>query len=188
MLLSLVRYGWGISSPPIQRNKSPEIHMKELTQNRLKELLHYNPDTGIFSYKIRGGKGKRLTCGHMHEGYMRMTVDGKRYMTHRLIWLYVYGHLPKEQIDHKNQNKSDNRISNLRAVDARGNCKNRPLRKDNKSGFNGVCWIKRLGKWASQVNNGHTNVTLGMFLNKEDAINARKAADVQYNYHPNHGL
>ena len=86
-----------------------------ITQSKLKELVNYDQDTGIFTWKKRTSNRIKIgdIIGNLHNcGYIEMGVNGKRYLAHRLAWLYVYGYMPK-LIDHINTNKQDNRICNL---------------------------------------------------------------------------
>ena len=89
-----------------------------LTQSRLKELLYYDPYSGIFTWKISSGNmpaGSAAGC-LSPEGYIRITIAGKKYKAHRLAWFYVYGYFPENQVVHLNGARDDNRISNLREV------------------------------------------------------------------------
>ena len=112
---------------------------------------------------------------------------GRIYRAHRLAWLIVYGSFPPDQIDHINGVKHDNRIMNLRAVTHAENSRNRPLYIGNKSGHTGIFYNKRMKKWVAQIGGTDKRVNLGSFENKEDAIEARRIAEINYNYHPNHG-
>ena len=123
-----------------------------ITQQRLKEFLDYNPDTGVFTWRESYFPSKiGKPAGGPFRGYLRLMVDGKLYLCHRLAWLYVHGDWPTETIDHINGIKSDNRIKNLRAVSHMENCQNRPLRKDNSSGISGVCWDKSSNHWRATI-------------------------------------
>lgn len=115
-----------------------------LTIERLKEILEYNPLTGIFVWKI-GRKGRGIKCGsiagriHPVQGNIRIGIDYKNYAAHRLAWFYMHEKWPKDQIDHINGNRTDNRISNLRDVNQFTNQENqRRPHKDNKLGLLGV--------------------------------------------------
>jgi hypothetical protein len=91
----------------------------ELTQDRLRELLDYDPDTGIFTWMVnrRGGKAAvGVVAGSRNtDNYVSITVDGEEYLAHRLAFLYMTGAFPPKQVDHINTAKSDNRWCNLRA-------------------------------------------------------------------------
>src|SRR5687768_770720 len=114
-----------------------------LTAEKLRELMDYNPDTGVFLYrKRRGRRSAGLEAGSIVKGY-RLISLGKQYSAHRLAWLYVYGEWPAGDLDHINCVRDDNRIANLReATDSQNNA-NRTLAPKNSSGFKGVCWNKR---------------------------------------------
>jgi hypothetical protein len=97
-----------------------------LTQSRLKELLIYDPDTGIFRRRIACGIAVAgSTPGNINAmGYLDISIGCKRYYAHRLAWLYVYGEWPSLEIDHINCDRLDNRISNLRDVTHHQNMNN----------------------------------------------------------------
>lgn len=160
-----------------------------ITQERLKKLLHYNPDTGIFTSLCARGKIKSDdTLGwDSAAGYLGISIDYKFYMAHRLAWLYVYGDFPKKDIDHINHKKTDNRISNLRDVTKSQNLRNQKIRTDNTAGATGISWHKCAGKWRVYICVGGKQKHLGLFTDKDDAISARKAANKKYMYHINHG-
>lgn len=163
-----------------------------LTQARLKELFHYNPETVIFTRLIKtsnNAKVGEMTSLKRSHGYIVFSVDNVLYRAHRLVWLYVYGELPKEQIDHINHIRDDNRISNLRLATNRENSLNKPLTNRNKSKVFGVTWHKAANKWQVHitVDDKSNNIYLGIFSDKFEAICARKSAELKYGYHPNHG-
>jgi hypothetical protein len=140
-----------------------------LTAERLKELVHYNPDTGVFARKVdRGGhKAGDVMGATSHRGYMKIGVDMRRYYAHRLAWLYVYGEMPKV-VDHINGDASDNRIVNLRNVDQAGNLQNQTrMKRSNTSGFTGVS--RKRNKWRAALSLNNRPVWLGVYATKEDA-------------------
>jgi hypothetical protein len=101
--------------------------MTELTQERLKELLHYDPETGIFTNLTqRGGHAKKgAVAGTKNSiGYVCIRIDYDQYRAHRLAWLYVYGEFPEKFIDHMNEIRDDNRIINLRLATHQENLHN----------------------------------------------------------------
>jgi hypothetical protein len=157
---------------------------KELTQDRLKQLISYDEATGIltrlFSERVVSSEG-------VTDGYRQISLDGKQYKQHRIIWLYVYGYFP-EEIDHINGIRTDNRLSNLREVTRRENSTNKRIRSDNTSGVTGIHYRKDTGKYVAYIQNleGKT-VRLGSFIIKEDAIQARREVEKLYKYHENNG-
>lgn len=163
---------------------------QNLTQNQLKEILHYDPETGIFTWLVtlnsRAITGRE--AGHVgHTGYIRIRYKGVEYLGHRLAWLYVHGEWPPNHLDHINHIRSDNRIANLRESSYAKNAKNQSKSSRNKSGVVGVSWYKRDSKWIALISNRGKLVNLGKFDRFEDAVKARKAAEERFGYHPNHG-
>ena len=146
-----------------------------LTQARLKELLHYDPDTGVFTWLVnRGRKAKAGDRAGMitDKGYNSICVEGLNHFAHRLAWLYVHGEHPSGIMDHINTVRSDNRISNLRIVTYQENAQNRIVaRSDNTSGFLGVA---RMGhKFQSWITlPSKKRLHLGTFNTAEEAHEA----------------
>lgn len=95
--------------------------------------------------------------------YWRINVDGRRYLAHRLAFMWMEGRWPREQIDHKNRNKADNRWCNLREATPSQNLANSATLKRNTSGMKGVVWHKRGRKWSSQIGVGGATHYLGLF-------------------------
>lgn len=124
-----------------------------ITQDELKELLHYDPDTGIFT-RIKCDKRKdRIgeVAGGVHRfGYWIIKLNLKEYKAHRLAWLYMTGRWPLNQIDHINRIRTDNRFSNLRECSNSENCKNMSKNKKNTSGYKGVSFDSRKKKWKAR--------------------------------------
>lgn len=156
----------------------------ELTQEGLKELLHYDSETGQFTWNVtlcnRARKGNK--AGHIAgRGYLYIGFNGKVYSAHRLAWLYVYGQIPENDIDHINGEKTDNRINNLRDVETVINCQNRRAARDgSRSGIMGASWHKRIGKWAAQIRIGGKPTHLGYFTTPEEAGRAYLEAKRQH--------
>lgn len=164
---------------------------KMLTQSKLKEILHYCPETGILTWiNINKYKPERNNCpaGTLNpSGYINIVIDGASYKSHRLAWLYMTGKMPKNQIDHINHNRSDNRWANLRQATRKENQRNQSKYDNNTSGINGVGWHKKDKKWRSRIGVNQEEIYLGSFTDKWDAICARKSADNKYGFHENHG-
>lgn len=144
----------------------------------LKSLVHYNPDTGIFTHtKARPNVKAGTVAGSVYNGgYIRIGVGGTVYLAHRLAWFYVYGEWPNQELDHINRIRTDNRISNLRQANTAENCQNRSRRSDNTSGHPGVCWFKKREKWVARIAINQKRMHLGYFDDIDEAISAYEAA------------
>ena len=155
----------------------------ELTAERLRSILHYDPETGIFTWKVRTSTSVKVgdIAGCLDGGgYLRIRVQSRLYQAHRLVWLHVYGEWPKDQIDHINRNKTDNRIANLRDVSHKQNGQNRSKPSNNTSGCPGVVWYKQNSKWVAKIKHNQKLIHLGYFTDLEEAVAARKAAEKLY--------
>lgn len=155
-----------------------------LTQERLKELLHYDPATGVFTWRVApNGRVKAgAVAGNIdpQEGYVRIGIGGRLYRAHRLAWLYVHGAWPSQEIDHRFGVRHDNRISELREATKSENLQNqRRARADSKSGVLGVHWDKKNRKWRAQIRLGGCTSHLGLFSGKEEAHTAYLGAKAQ---------
>lgn len=143
-----------------------------LTQERLKEVLHYNPDTGRCTWKVSPSTHVKIgdDAGHLHNGYVRVTIDGIRIMAHRLAWLFMTGCLPLQKIDHRNGMRSDNRWGNLREGSNSFNLQNQ--RRPMITNTTGLLGVKRNGRGfaAKIVVNGMVH-WLGTYKTAEEAHN-----------------
>jgi hypothetical protein len=160
-----------------------------LTQESLKELLHYSPESGVFTWLQAASVGTKpgSEAGGIDGKYLRIGISGKRYRAHRLAFLYMSGEMPPE-VDHINHIGNDNRWDNLRPVHHLQNGRNQSKRKNNKSGFNGVSWCSGKGLWSAQIGINKKTIHLGFFKQKEDAIACRKKANAENSFHHNHGV
>jgi len=161
----------------------------------LRQLLTYDPDTGALTWLHRPDAkkywetqyaGKPALTSSDHRGYRHGTILGRKHRSHRVAWALHYGEWP-DTIDHINGVKDDNRICNLRSVTNRENNKNRPTPSDNTSGVMGVYWHNGRSKWCAKIRVERRCLHLGLFVNFDDAVAARKAAEIKYGYHVNHG-
>lgn len=165
----------------------PEALRRDLlTADRLKELLLYDQETGVFTW--RTGRGVTTKHGDVagsiaSHGYRLITVDGKRYRAHRLAWLYVHGAWPEEEVDHINQKKDDNRIANLRHATHWENSQNRPMQANNKSGYRGVSKRKGRERWVAKIYTRGKCRLLGEFSSPEQANAAYQAAARELHTH-----
>ncbi|WP_410702339.1 HNH endonuclease signature motif containing protein [Citrobacter braakii] len=157
------------------------------------QMLDINPETGEIISKVfrrgAGPAGHRIGSLNTH-GYLWFLHNGKRFLNHRVIWESLHGEIPPGmQIDHVNGNRADNRIANLRLVDSSTNAKNRKTQFNNSTGVNGVYPYKDTGRYCAQIGSktSGTRKFLGIFDTLFDAACARKSAEIELNYHPNHG-
>ncbi|OOV08859.1 hypothetical protein RF819_02655 [Rhodoferax fermentans] len=157
-----------------------------MTQAKLRELLNYDPLTGVFTW--RETANNRLRPGDVagsvrKSGYVNLGVGGKLYLAHRLAWLYVYGAWPSKELDHINENKSDNRIANLRDVNRSQNCQNIRLPKRNTSGVKGVYFDKRASLWHARVYHDGRHHCAGFHARLRDAAAAYAALAAKVHTH-----
>ena len=161
-----------------------------LTQQRLKELLHYDPETGIFTRKIfvkPNAKAGDIAGFHTPKGYLAFYVDKKRYLAHRIAWLYMTGSWPKYVIDHIDAGKDHNWFSNLQDITNRKNLhrKNHP-NSNNTSGFVGVHYrkdkVNDVKKYEACIQANDKKYRLGYFLTPEEASEAYQAAKLKHHH------
>lgn len=152
---------------------------------RMTELLNYDPETGIFTWKAapKGHpevEGKQ--AGYMRAGYLVISIDGKQYPAHRLAWLWIHGIMPSV-IDHVNRVKTDNRSVNLRECSRLGNARNHS-RSTNGSGLPVGVRKSRQGRFVSRLRDNGKLITLGTFDTPEQAhsayLQARKEAFAEF--------
>lgn len=168
-----------------------------LTQEVLKERLHYDKDTGIFTWldikknakNMRGKVAGSIspTTGYYTIGFTIPEGKFYNYRAHRLAWLYEHGEFPKGDLDHINHVKTDNRITNLRMATHKENMRNQSLSSRNTTGYIGVHFHKPLGKYCASVRVNYKLIHLGYFENIEDAAKAAREGREHYGFHVNHG-
>lgn len=153
----------------------------EITAERLRYLLHYDPETGVFRWRV--STSHRMPVGSVaganSHGYTTIGIDGRRYVASNLAWLYVTGDWPITGIDHRDQDKSNNRWGNLRLADQSQNNANSKTRRDSTSGVRGVSWDKEKGKWEAHVGWKGRKHHVGYFDSIEEASKARDAKALQ---------
>lgn len=178
----------------------------ELTQDILRELLHYDPETGVFTWrerpekyfdsgtvhrrwntryagKVAGSKFIRKTTGYV---YWRIGIFNKDRIGHRLAWIYMLGDVP-EEVDHKNGNALDNRWANLRDGSDSINRHNLSLGRNNTSGYSGVHWQENMGAWMGRVQSHGVVYPLGYFSDKEEAAEAVAKKRKELGFSTRHG-
>lgn len=176
-------------------------------QEVLRQLLDYDPATGVLRWKARGpewfAEGRLGAEKHAHwwntrfaekealaavngRGYAGGAIFGARCRAHRVIWKLVTGTDPDE-IDHINGCRVDNRLCNLRAVNRTENMQNKRRNSNNRSGVTGVLWHSASRKWAAKICSENTEIHLGLFDCIGQAIKARREAERRHGFHENHG-
>lgn len=147
-----------------------------INQAQLKQLINYDPETGVFT-RPNGA----IAGTDDGQGYIQISLNNKKYRAHRLAWLYMTGQWPNI-IDHINKNRADNRWSNLREVTPRESNLNRKTFKTNKSGVKGVSWSKQHSCWQATVRINGKLYHLGFYTNIALAAAARYAAEQGLDY------
>ena len=163
----------------------PNVAQESLiTADFLRDIMDYNPLTGSFiQRKTRGGfEAGRILGFRRSDGYVQIKVNGRAFLAHRLAWLWCHGEWPlaDKDIDHINNDRSDNRIENLRLATRTQNCANGKTRRTNKSGHPGVFYLVRKDgrspRWEASIAVAGKRRRLGFFKDKEAAIAARELA------------
>lgn len=149
-----------------------------LSQEELKKRLHYDPNTGIFTWKINSGRAIRGRQAGTYgtKGYIQIRILQQNYRAHRLAFLYMTGKIPKE-VEHLNHCVNDNRWSNLAETDSTRNAINRPRRVDNKSGITGVRKHQDGRRWQAHIAKQGQQTYLGLYTDFFEACCARKSAE-----------
>ncbi len=149
--------------------------MSDLTPEMMRAAFNYDPDTGLITKRDTGA----VVGWKNSKGYLSVSYLGRSIRSHRLAWAHYHGCWPKEEIDHKNRNRADNRIDNLREATSSQNKINSALKK-NKLGVSGVTFRKRYSKYVARISINKHRIHLGTFDNPQDAerafISARAAA------------
>lgn len=142
------------------------------TVERIRELLHYDPNTGLFTWAKTGNP-----AGHVNDkGYACIRLQGHDYKAHRLAWLYMTGEWPAHEVDHENRVRSDNRWSNLRSATSHQNKGNMLPSKPSASGFKGVYWAKHVQRWRAEIKIRGRKKVLGYFDDPALASELRELA------------
>jgi hypothetical protein len=161
-----------------------------MTQDEIIELFEYHGGNLWWRERLSNcvDMSKPAGCVDTYGGYRLIGINGKHYGAHRLIWLYHYGCLPEVEIDHIDNNKTNNNIDNLREATRNQQNYNRSLQKNNTSGHKGVSWDERSGKWRAYITINYKHKHLGYFYCKEEAHKAYcKAANKLYDEFANYG-
>lgn len=147
--------------------------MNTITHALLLELFHYDPLTGVFTRRVqrRQHKAGEIAGKLNADGYREIKINGRCYRAHRLAWLYVYEAWPDGMIDHRDNNRTNNCIDNLRLATQSQNQANKRVASHGLSGTKGVTWSHRTSKWEVRVGNNPRRYA-GQFIRLEDAKEA----------------
>jgi len=162
--------------------------INDLTAEYVRSILEYDPETGVFKRKWRRDISKKINTrcvgklagSYNEKGYLRISINDRRYYAHRLAWLIVYGEWPDDDIDHIDGDPNNNRIENLRIATRQENLRNSRLQKNNTTGITGVCWRKDVGKFVARIKIDGNYIHLGYFDTLAEAAAARHAAEIEH--------
>jgi hypothetical protein len=146
-----------------------------ISPERVKQVLDYDPDTGVFVRKIKTGPTARIgvpTGCYDSKGRLQIKIDGIAMFGHRLAWMHFYGEVPSSEIDHIDGNNKNNSIANLRLCSRTENCANTKIKSTNTSGYKGVSLHSATGKWRADIMHKGQKHFLGLFECKEAAAMA----------------
>ena len=154
----------------------------KLTQERLKEVLYYDPDTGKWFWRVSiGGSKIHSIAGRITpDGYRYIQIDKHSYRSGRLAFLYMLGYFPEHEAEHINRDRCDDRWLNIREATRQCNNRNRGIMKSNSSGVTGV----RLdnGYWRSSIGVNGKIIHLSCSKIKTEVVKARWEAEKEYNF------
>lgn len=163
----------------------------QITQQLLKEYLNYNEVTGVLTWIKKPSKSTVVNtrAGSLvsSTGYRSISLFGRSYPEHHIIWCWYYGKFPKLQIDHQDQVRDNNRIANLREVTQVENARNRSRRQNTKVNEAGIWFCRRRKRYIAEITMNQKKVFQQSFEDVEDAIRARRAKLKELGFHANHG-
>lgn len=161
-----------------------------ISQEYFDQILDYDPQTGFLKWKCeKGNRHAGQFAGHCGiRNVCTVMIDKTAYCIHRVVWERYKGPIPRGYfIDHINGNQHDNRLINLRCVLPIINSRNQGRKKNNTSGHTGVWWDAEKKKWAVEMMVNRKKVFIGRYADIEQAALARRAAQVPFGFHENHG-
>jgi hypothetical protein len=172
-----------MNAPQVEKSARGYLNLAAqaaLSHARLLEMLAYDANTGIFTWRIRPHKhGAKVgdIAGSRTQRYCRVSINGYRYPAHRLAWFYVHGEWPENELDHRLRISTDNRLSELRPATRSQNAINRGLNKNNTSGAKGVRWNIQAKRWLAFITKDGRKFHLGGFKNFNEAVAARQQTE-----------
>lgn len=166
----------------------------DATQENLKRLVHYNPDTGVMRRigRVSWTGDNVYPCDFVPKsktafGYLQIQIFGRPHVVHRLAFLYMTGKFPEQDVDHINGDRADNRWMNLREVSRLENHRNKGILKSNGTGVVGVSKRSDTGSYAAYITVKNERKYLGSFKSFDEAVTARRQAEEEIGFHENHG-
>lgn len=142
-----------------------------LTAKRLRELLHYDPVTGVFTWRVdrRGGvkAGDSAGCPN-GDGYVHIGIEGRKHKAHRLAFFYMKGRWPRDDVDHVDRDRANNRWSNIRPATGSQNSANAKMPSTNRCGVKGVSAMPN-GRYRAQIEHEGRHISLGCYSTIDDA-------------------
>lgn len=149
-------------------------HLNDLTAEYVRSILHYDPDTGLLTWKgTKSGRSNGVVAGasgewgNCRKRRMVITINYKMYKYHRIIWLWMTGEWPKGVIDHRDRNAMNNQWNNLRDVIPKINSENRDMHRNNTSGVTGLYWDRFAKRWRVESMGGKF---IGNYRTKDEAM------------------
>ena len=165
-----------------------------VTFEQVNQCMQYDAVTGVLSWRLIksrncfvGSPAGSVVVDSSGKSYRQVKFQRKNFYAHNLIILIASGNWPVGVVDHIDGNGLNNTLSNLRVVTQVKNCQNMRRSKRNKSGVTGVFWLANDKRWKAYIGHAGKLVHLGRFKRKDEAIKARKAAEIEFDFHPNHG-
>lgn len=157
--------------------------LSNLTQEYLKSILRYDPETGKWFWIVnRGSILAGLLAGSIQgKGdyrYVNIMIDGSSYLAHRLAHLYMTGEWPENHIDHEDLDGLNNKWNTIRKATRSQNLGNQKIHSNNTSGFKGVCWDKKSQKWVARIQVNKKSKVIGWF-EKDKLEEAAKAYEIE---------
>ena len=158
-----------------------------------KSIFSYENGSLYYLESYKNGRYSGKIAGRVQKSgykkYRQLKIGGTFYYEHRVIWIMENGEIPNDMfIDHVNGDGTDNRLDNLRLVDAQTNNRNKKRsERGSASGLTGVTFDKSCGKWKAHIQIGNRHINLGLFAEKQDAYNARLSANEKHGFHSSHG-
>ncbi len=151
----------------------------QITQARLKKLVHYEPETGVFTHLVsrQGCRAGDIAGCEDADGYWVIKLDQKRYYAQRLAWLYMMGVWPTDEVDHRDRKRLHNRWTNLRPATDKQQAENHNLHSNSTSGFRGVTWREKKQRYEASIRHKGAYYSLGLHGTIIDAVAARLRAE-----------